>query len=259
MVDDQSEKECYICGTRFSGSQKLCPSCQVFSDGVIILNVLPFHLLPNIDKEDVIEMLKNPEIVQLINRIQEMSAAEVQNNLSSLTLEAFEKIDHLENKNIIPTANRYFQKFLDFKTIILEKREEVTFEEVVQKARLEIAKGDLILKLDEFVIPQEDLDVMISLYKPYYILSYFQLYYRVESPVLKIIFSHEVSLRQLLSQLKSHRPKKTLKIKEFLLMIKEIETALKKIEPFLNRIENKVKNADKQNLFDIINSMKKKS
>lgn len=256
MVDDQSEKECYICGRKFSGSLKLCPSCQVFSDGVLILNLLPFHIDSMIDKEDVIEMLKNPEIIQLIKRIQRMSAEEVQNNSSSLTVEAFDKIDQLENKQIIPTANRYFQKFLDFKARVPEKRKELAFEEIVQKARLEIAKGDLIPDFDEIVIPQEDLDVMISFYKPYYTLNYFQLFFRVRSPVLKIIFSHVASLRQLLSQLKHHAPKKPLKIQEFLKMIKEIEFALKKIEPFLNRIETKMKNADNQNLIDIINRMK---
>ncbi|MBA7553509.1 hypothetical protein ES705_46101 [subsurface metagenome] len=44
---------------------------------------------------------------------------------------------------------------------------------------------------------------------------------------------------------------------ESLKIIKELENAFENTDPLLKQIENKVKNADKQNLFDIIKKLKK--
>ena len=251
---NKSKKECYICGKLINGEEKLCSSCQIFSDGNLIFNMLPFHLLSEIEKEDVIEMLKNPEIIQLINKIYQMSYEKVQDNLSSLTIEAFEKVNQLENKEIIPTANLYFQAFLDFISRAPKKKR--SYEENVQKVHLEIRKGDLLPKFEDIIITQEDLDIMISSYKPYYSLSYFQLFFRVKSPVLKIIFGHIITLQNLLSQFRDYFEVSRKRDKVFQ-VINEIERALEKLKPFMDQLEQKVKNADKGNLLDIINKMKK--
>jgi len=252
------QKECYICGKIITGKEKLCSPCQVFYDGVLILNFLPFYLKPEIDKEDIVEMLKNPEIVSLIKEIQDMSAEEVQNNISSIAVKAFEKIDQLKNKDIIPTANRYFQAFLDFKTRTPVKKADV-YEEDVRRARLEISKGELLPNLDNIEISKEDLDVMASFYRQYYSMDYFQAYISTKNPILKLLFSHVISLRPLISRFKQYaiKNKDYSKKSESLRITKELENALENTDPLLKQIESKVKNADKQNLFDIINKLKK--
>ena len=195
MNERKRKSKCYICGKPIPEKEKTCPSCSAFLDSYhlsFLLSLFPFHLYPEIDRQDISEIVKIPEIVAQIKEISHMSIEDLQDNSSFINIKVAELTDQIEDKKLRNTASRFFQLIMDLIVSKAYKGEQQRAEDIYEReflrAKSLIDKTKILMKLNENEITQEDIDLIFSIDKPYDIIK--GNISKIKTPALKSLVLH---------------------------------------------------------------------